>query len=890
MTLRRAATAALLLAALYASGILVAGPSTTGQWISNLGLIAAALLGGSACFWRARRGETAAWVLIGAGALSWGVGQVAWTFYESVQGREVPFPSAADAGYLLAPVLLVTGLLRLPSGAAGMAGRVRLLLDGLLVGLSLLMLSWQVVLQATVEASAGDLVTDLISIAYPVADVVVGTVAVIALLRARHGGGVRVLALGLLLLGTVGSAVADSGFAFLALRGTYFSGHPIDIAWCVGWLTLGVAACVPGGRAETAEDAGGRTVGLLAPYVAVGVAVVVDVTKEVTVGRLGPTLAWGTIALVVLLSVRQVLVLHDYGRLTRTLEGRVRERTEALAGRELWFRTLVQNLNDVVTVVDEVGIVTYQTPSAELHFGHRPDELVGHSLLQWWDSLDAARLSRVLEELHHEPGATRRFAGDVLHADGSRVPVEVTVTAVANGEAFQGFVLNARDVSEQRTLEKELSHQAFHDALTGLANRALFHDRVDHALRTRARTGQPLAVLFLDLDGFKGVNDTLGHGIGDELLVEVAAVLLRCVRPGDTVARLGGDEFALLLEDLASDGDAADVAVRVREALLEPLEVSGQRIQARASCGIALYTGAEDADVLLRNADLAMYRAKERGLGGFELYEVNMHEGLVTQMELESDLREALLRGQLRVVYQPTMSLKDKGWHSCEALLRWDHPTRGLVPPNEFIPIAERTGLIVQIGAWVLAEACRQTMDWRADHLSAADLGIAVNVSTRQLHDPAFLATVDEALNASRLPASALTLELTESILVEHTEDVLALLGALKARGVRLAIDDFGTGYSSLSYLHRFPIDVLKVDRSFIGTLGTGDDELTKTIVRLGQSLGLTTVAEGIEERDQLAALRGMGCDLGQGFLLARPERPEVVEALFAEGYSNAEA
>jgi diguanylate cyclase (GGDEF)-like protein/PAS domain S-box-containing protein len=881
---RRWLLAAALAVAGWTSVLIIDPDSTRSQWLSNLGLIGAAWFGAAGCFARSRRGDRAPWLLIGAGSFSWGAGQAAWTWYESVQGREVPFPSLADAGYLLAPVLLVIGLLRLPSGPAGLAGRVRLLLDGLLVGLSLMVLSWAVVLQDTVRAGGDTPLLTSISVSYPAADVVVGTIAVVALLRARHGAGMSVPVLGLLLAGTAASALADSGFAYLALHGQYYSGHPIDIGWFAGWLLLGLASRWPQQRSQPVVE-GTRThgVGLFAPYMAVGVAVVVDVAREVVDGYLGKVTAWSTIILVVLLSVRQVLVLQENSGLTSSLEARVEERTAELAGRELWFRSLVQDINDVITVVDANGIASYQTPSAQLHFGRPPESLLGAGLLAWWSPLDAGRLQHVFDELSDSAGVTRLFTGDVLHADGHAVPVEMTVTSVRDAEGRQnGFVLNARDITERRAFEQELSHQAFHDALTGLANRGLFRDRVEHALMTRSRSARPLAVLFLDLDGFKAVNDTLGHGMGDVLLRQVAGLLLGAVRPGDTVARLGGDEFAVLLEELSTDDEAAAVAVRIQEALLDPLDVEGHRVLTRASTGIAVFHGDEDAEVLLRNADLAMYRAKESGLGSFAVYEDHMHEGLVARLQLEADLREALSKGELRVVYQPTMSLANGSWHSCEALLRWDHPTRGLVPPVDFIPIAERTGLIVSIGAWVLAEACRQTADWRTRFPEAAGLGVAVNVSVRQLQASGFLRTVDEALETAGLPPHMLTIELTESILVEHTDEILRLLEDLKERGVRLAIDDFGTGYSSLSYLHRFPIDVLKVDRSFISSLSHGDDELTRTIVNLGQSLGLMTVAEGIEENDQLTALQAMGCTLGQGFLLARPERPDVVEALLA--------
>jgi diguanylate cyclase (GGDEF)-like protein/PAS domain S-box-containing protein len=603
-------------------------------------------------------------------------------------------------------------------------------------------------------------------------------------------------------------------------------------------------------------------------------------------GELGPFLTWSVLALVVALALRQVAALRENVLLTRTFESRVQERTKELAGREEWFRTLVQNLNDVVTVLDPDLVVSYQTPSAAEHFGSPARSAVGAGLGDWWTPFDAARMSQLCLELAKKPGTTRVFSGEVLHSAGHLVPVEATVTALADDGRLVGFVVSARDVTERRQFERDLSHQAFHDALTGLANRALFRDRVEHALKTHARSAAPLAVLFLDLDGFKAVNDTLGHGTGDRLLEQVADLLVGSVRPGDTVARLGGDEFAILLEELDSPEEAAQVAARIQAALLTPMLVDGQAVLARASCGIALYSGDEDADVLLRNADLAMYRAKERGLGSYELFEPLMHEQLVERMSLESDLRVALRSGHLHLAYQPTLLLAGGSWDCCEALLRWDSPSRGEVAPADFIPMAEETGLIVEIGAWVLNEACRQTAQWRREHEAASRLGVAVNVSARQLQGTAFLEVLDRALSDSGLPASALTIELTESVLISHTSEALALLEQVKQRGVRLAIDDFGTGFSSLSYLHRFPVDILKVDRGLVSGLTSSLDkaELTRAIVQMGHSLGLVTVAEGIEEPGQLVALQEMRCDLGQGFLLSKPVRPDAIEALLRAG------
>ncbi|MEP7021735.1 MAG: EAL domain-containing protein, partial [Pseudonocardiales bacterium] len=434
--------------------------------------------------------------------------------------------------------------------------------------------------------------------------------------------------------------------------------------------------------------------------------------------------------------------------------------------------------------------------------------------------------------------------------------------------------------TERRRLEQQLMHQAFHDELTGLANKALFTDRVERALAACARTAAPLAVIFIDLDSFKSVNDSLGHGCGDELLSQVAQRLSSCVRPGDTVARFGGDEFAVLVESMASEDEALDVARRFREALHAGFPVGGREVLVRASMGVAVNrSGLENVEELLRNADLAMYQAKARREGGFQVYEPAMHKSALTRLELENDLRRALRRGEFYLAYQPTIELSSGHLVGVEALLRWEHPERGDVPPLDFITTAEEIGLIGEIGTWVIEEACRQAALWRVMH--DQPFNIAVNISGRQL-TPDLVGQIEGALLRHGVDPAALTLEMTESVLIHHTNDVLEMLAELRSMGVKIAIDDFGTGYSSLSYLAKLPVDVLKLDRSFVEQVasGTQETELTRTIVALAHTLQLSTVAEGIEQDDQLGELLGMGCSHGQGFLFSRPVSATAIAAM----------
>ncbi len=470
-----------------------------------------------------------------------------------------------------------------------------------------------------------------------------------------------------------------------------------------------------------------------------------------------------------------------------------------------------------------------------------------------------------------------------------------------------GRVLSFHDVTERVRLERELAHQALTDALTGLANRVLFRDRVAHALARSSRNPGSVAVLLVDLDGFKLVNDGLGHGVGDAVLCRVAECFQHAVRDGDTVARLGGDEFAILLEDVRTVEEADAAAARLYGALTLPVTVaqpqpgtaqsagsdadgtsggtsgesgsgSEREIFVKASIGIALATPGEDPEALLRNADVAMYAAKARGKGQAMHFERSMHEQALTRLRLEEDLRVAvaeLMQGgesAFAVVFQPIVALDTHRVVSAEALVRWHHPRRGLISPEEFIPVAEDTGLIVPLGLWVLTQACTAAASWPVSS-DDNDIGVSVNLSGRQLQHASIVDDVRAVLAVTGLAPERLTLEITESVVMRDTSQTLDQLRALKTLGLRLAVDDFGTGYSSLSYLRQFPVDVLKIDKSFIDGIARGGDAaaLARTIVALADTLQLRTVAEGIEDGAQHSALRALGCTLGQGFLFARP-------------------
>ena len=581
----------------------------------------------------------------------------------------------------------------------------------------------------------------------------------------------------------------------------------------------------------------------------------------------------------------------EVGRLLRALGvmvAHLRAAQRAAAETGARFEALVQHSSDVVVVLDQDGVIAYASAASKRVFGHEHGAFRGRPVVDLVHPDDVPSVVAAVAELRDRPGAVVRNAHRVRHADGSWRHIETVGTNLLADPAVRGLVFNARDVTERTELEARLAHQAFHDPLTGLANRALFRDRVEHALERLARTGAPpaeaasgVAVLFLDLDNFKNVNDSLGHDAGDRLLCAVAARLLNATRGCDTVARFGGDEFAVLLEHVRGEEDALAVAERVTAALRTPVPLGhaggdDAAAQVGASVGVSFAEPAMAADELLRNADAAMYDAKRAGKGRFAVFDPVLVEAATERLQLAADLGHALAGapagGELLLAYQPIVALDTGAVVSAEALARWRHPSRGAVSPAVFIPVAEDSGLIVELGRRVLEEACRTAATWpRAEGGHAA--AVTVNVSGRQLQDAEFPAQVRAALADSGLEPARLTLEITESVIMRDTDATLAQLTALKALGVRLAVDDFGTGYSSLSYLQKFPVDVLKIDKSFVDGVARGGHHaaLARTIVALGETLSLRTVAEGVEEPVQQERLRAMGCQLGQGYLFARP-------------------
>jgi diguanylate cyclase (GGDEF)-like protein/PAS domain S-box-containing protein len=565
------------------------------------------------------------------------------------------------------------------------------------------------------------------------------------------------------------------------------------------------------------------------------------------------------------------IIAHNRRRLDERRRAAER-RTEAL----------LQNSPEVVIATGRHDDVRYVSPSVQTVLGHAPASVTGAPLGSLADPEDLPRLRGWLSALKSSaPGASAEIETRLRRADGSSAILDVIGTNCLDDPDLQAVVLSLRDIGHRKELEEQLSRQAFTDPLTGLSNRALFRDRLEHAT---ARRDADVTVLLIDLDDFKDVNDNLGHNAGDELLTTIAARLRDNVRPADTLARLGGDEFAVLIEDL--DGrDPGTLAERLLHELRQPTRLASRDIRCTASIGVAGTGASGDAiggEELLRNADLAMYAAKRQGRNAYALFDPGMYTSVLNEAQLRLDLEKALAENQFVVHYQPVVDLPTQRLIGVEALVRWQHPERGLIGPQHFIGNAEENGLIVPLGRWVLQNACHQLARWQLENPAARGLEMNVNLSARQFQDPGLVADVRDALADAALEPGCLTLELTESMLLQDLDAAVATLQALRALGVRLAIDDFGTGYSSLNYLKRLPVDVLKIDRAFISQVATDshDRALVDAVVNLGQALRLQTVAEGIETDDQWAMLRRLGCDYGQGFLFGRPTEATAIEAL----------
>jgi diguanylate cyclase (GGDEF)-like protein/PAS domain S-box-containing protein len=769
---------------------------------------------------------------------------------------------------LLGLPLLIVALLRMtPPGRISGTGW---LADGGLLALALFAIGWIAVLRAAYRATGvgpGFFAVDLI---HPVADLVVLGGTLWLALRAGRPGLTLYAAL---VIGAIGD--------FLAVQARASGMHPgawPQLAWLASICLLGSLGVLPAaaratepGR-EDAEPVGGAT--RLGTAIAVAAAaasgLVTLVFAAVTWGHSG-SLPLVAAALLILAVAARLGTAMRQAALTSALVEEVGSQFDQLADRT----------SDVVLLCDEAGLIRYAS-RAVAHYGYQPEGLSGTLLpaLVHPDDLSAALRAAAVARRGGAAADAGQLACRVRSSDGTWRHVQGTVSRYS-GDGSALLLITARDISDQVALRQQVRQLTFHDSLTGLPNRSYVEERAKDLLtrqRERPRRAGRTAAIFVDLDGFTAINDSVGHGVGDLVLAQAGLRLRGLVPVPDTVARWGGDEFAVLIEDASSPQEVVDIARQLTDAIAaEPFDVAGRQLSITASVGVAFADSAE-GEHLLRNADLAMSRAKDAGGGRAEVFAAHMHADVSRRIELTSALRAAIEEDGLGIEYQPVVELSTSRVASVEALVRWSRDGER-VEPAEFLGIAEDSGLIVPLGSWVLGQACRQVVSWRQ---SGWLVGLSVNCSRRQVSAPDFAEMVLTALDDSGLPRSALTLEVTERVLIEIGAPIMAGLARLRHLGVRLAIDDFGTGYASLAYLRELPVDIIKIDPSFVAGLGTDGTlaMLTRTVVQVGHDLGIEIVAEGIERPEQLELLRAMGCGLGQGFLVARPMTAQRIESL----------
>lgn len=545
------------------------------------------------------------------------------------------------------------------------------------------------------------------------------------------------------------------------------------------------------------------------------------------------------------------------------------------------YRTLVELSPEAIALQSSDKLVYINPAGIKLLGAESPAELLSRPLTDFVhpDFVENFRARELcLKETQQSALKEEKF----VRADGVVMDVEVIMAAVTY-QGMPAIQTIIRDITARKRAEEQLVHNALHDSLTNLPNRALFMDHLQMAVsHTKRRKSYHFALLFVDLDRFKAINDRLGHAIGDELLLALALRLETCVRVGDTLARLGGDEFTILLDGINDHGDARRVGERIQEVLSMPFKLAGQELTMSVSIGIALSDAGENtAEELLRDADTAMYRAKSLGKGQYQVFDRDMYTRAIAVRQLESELRGAIDREELRVYYQPTISLESGCITGFEGLVRWQHPVRGLIPPIDFLPNAEETGLIIEIDRWVLTQACRQMRQWQDSFPSARKLRISVNLSCKQFMQPDLVDHVRKALAETRLAPRSLRLEITETAVMEDSERAMKILEELKGLGIEVSLDDFGTGYSSLSYIHQFPVATLKIDRSFINRIGGPEKgEIVRAVVTMARNLGMEVIAEGVETLEQLIALRAIACDQAQGYYFSKPVTSEVAATL----------
>jgi len=804
------------------------------------------------------------WKFLAAAIVTYSVGNLVDAYLRVAD--LTPFPSLADLFYLAFFPILIAGVLVALRASALRVSWGRLLLDSLILVLGFGTFFWFFVISPAAAANEEELARFVLTQVYIALDCLM-MMAIGVLLMNATSCPLRKTTIVLLTGGFGLMFLADIIWAASVVVDKYVSGDNFS-----DLLYLGCHACLAAAaqvqirdksRPERQRSPGGGALTQFIAYSGLGLSFFVLVYFAAGDGSSPVTIM--TIAifvLAILVMARQSVILRD------DAQERQRKAVDLVEAR---FASLIRNASDVIMIVDAEGRIEYASPAVQRTFGLWQDDLVGRRLTDIWREADGERIAAFLAEVTATHGLSIGPVEIPVGTKTRRFILECVGSNLLDDPAVKGLALNLRDVTERKALEDQLRQLAFHDPLTLLANRSLFRNRVEHALALARRTQERLAVLMIDLDNFKNVNDSQGHEVGDRLLQTAAQRLVKCTRAADTVARLGGDEFAVLLEGVTTVEQAERIAASVTEAFRMPITIDGSDMLVTASIGVAFSAPGDDTENLLRNADIAMYNAKSSGKGRHVVFHERMQEQLRERLRLEDDLNQAFAKGEFFLEFQPIIDLKTSELLGVEALVRWEHPVNGRMLPGQFIPMAEETGQIIALGRWVLEDACRQVQAWRRNISAGEGLRVAVNISGRHLQQGDLIADVRHALEVSGLEPESLLIELTESTMMHNSEANLVKLRELKALGVRLAIDDFGTGYSSLSYLHRFPIDILKIDRSFVSRLTESSEgpKLARAVVMLGETLGLETVAEGVEVDDQVAQLLQLGCVAAQGFLFS---------------------
>ena len=811
------------------------------------------------------------WYLLALGQLGFVVGDLIRAYYEVGVGGSAPFPGLADVAYVAAYPILAVGLLLMVRSRGGGNDRANMI-DVMIIVTSAGLLSWVYLIEPQLHVTGLSWLGVGLSMLYPLFDLLLLALAA----RLMLGGGARHTSFYMLCGSLIGLLAADSGYNIGLLNNTYHTGSAVDSGYLASYLLWGACALHP-----TMTKLTQRVRQVTMRVTRRRLAFLTVVTLLAPLVRLFATLGNSDIpplTTVVPTVLLFLLVMARMSGLVRNLTSALARHEEAERRRlqsEARFGSLVEHSSDIVMVMDGGGEIIYQSPSVTRVLGYGRNALLKQPFVGLIHEQDHGSVLAMIGEASNRPSnepATMTFR--CRHLEGGWRHIETTFTNLVTDPTVGGIVLNARDVTQQVALQSQLSHQAFHDPLTNLANRVLFRDRVEHALQRRSSGNPSVAVLFLDIDNFKRINDSLGHSAGDELLVDFANRLTGVIRAADTAARLGGDEFAVLLDE---PRDAEVVAVRLKELLTTAFLIDSTEVFLTVSIGISISDDrAGDAGELLRNADAAMYAAKGRGKATAVVFRPAMHQAALKRLELEGQLRRAVELDEFRVHYQPVVAIPDGRVSGFEALVRWAHPERGLLGPGEFISVAEESGLVRAIGRIVIEEATRQAREW---HETFGDprLTMSINLSAPQFNSAELVSDVRDAIGRSGVAPTRRVFELTESVLMSDTEAPLSRLGELRELGVRLSVDDFGTGFSSFGYLRKFPIDELKIAKPFLDKIPADEQEmaLVRGMLELARSINLKVVAEGVERPEQWAALSEMGCDLVQGYLLARPQGPE---------------